>query len=251
MAKYEIPTVEDLVKAYNFLVQNIDDQASSGKNGDRAYGGIVRAGKGLLVESMAKGLVSIAWKNIGGDENRISFEKDPIIVPLKTKYLERIQNPIIKKHISDHIGEYFYRFKTDVHVYIDDELAIGVECKAYTENAMLKRIMVDFTFLRQAHPKADAVLLQLESQLGGDYGEIFKEPILGSASSRTIMSYFDVDLNIITLLEGERKVDAPIHKKDFFKSVSDASLQKTVEVFEELLRKRLANSTRTALQSLA
>ncbi len=37
---------------------------------DRAYGGIIRAGKGLLVESIAKSLVEIGWKELGFDFNK-------------------------------------------------------------------------------------------------------------------------------------------------------------------------------------
>ena len=50
------------------------------------------------------------------------------------------------------------------------------------------------------------------------------------------MSFFDVDLNIMTLLEGERKVDEPIHKEEFFKSLESKVLVKTVETIEELLK---------------
>jgi len=50
-------------------------------------------------------------------------------------------------------------------------MIMGIECKAYTENAMLKRILVDFTLLKSIVPKANCVLLQLESQLTGDYSK--------------------------------------------------------------------------------
>jgi hypothetical protein len=97
---------------------------------------------------------------------------------------------------------------------VDDQFKLAVECKAYTENAMLKRILVDFTLLKQVYPNLKFILLQLESQLGGDYssGKIIK---YGSPSTHTLLSYFDIDLNIITLLEGERKVDQPIHSHNF------------------------------------
>jgi len=67
------------------------------------------------------------------------------------------------------------------------------------------------------YPNVKFVLFQLESQLGGDYSEIYKKVKVGSPSVHTLLSYFDIDLNIITLLRGERKVDEPIHKEKFFK----------------------------------
>lgn len=40
-----------IIAAYDKLVKGIDDQAAMSR--DRAYGGIIRAGKGELVESIA------------------------------------------------------------------------------------------------------------------------------------------------------------------------------------------------------
>jgi len=230
-------TIEDLVNAYNLLVSGIEDKAMNPSADDeaRAYGGIVRAGKGLLVESLAKNIALIAWRELGGDPTRISFIKEIIKIPIKKDYIEKIKNPDVKKFIKNNVDKYFYRFKTDVHVHIDDKLVAGIECKAYTENAMMKRIMVDFTFLKQVFPDTKAILIQLESQLGGDYSDTKKGTTYGSFPTHTIMSYFDVDLNIITLLEGERKVDEPIHKQDYFKNLEKSSLDKAVNIVKEML----------------
>ena len=105
-----------------------------------------------------------------------------------------------------------------------------------SENAMIKRIMVDFTFFKKAHKNASTVLLQLESQLGGDYSDLSKKITYGSFPTHTILSYFDVDLNIITLLEGERRVDKPIHKKSFYKELKINSVERVVKLFKELLK---------------
>jgi hypothetical protein len=50
------------------------------------------------------------------------------------------------------------------------------------------------------------------------------------------MSYFDVDLKIITLLEGERKVDKPIHKKDYYKELKYESLYKAANELRDMLK---------------
>lgn len=235
----KIPTITDIVQAYNLLVKNIDSDAQHDEGG-RAYGGTVRSAKGKLVESIAKSLIQIAWHKLGGKVGRLSFEKKPIIVRLKEDYISKVQNPDVKAYIRNNLAKYIYKFRTDVHAYIDDKLVLGVECKAYAENAMMKRIMVDFTFLKEAHPKAEPVLLQLESQLGGDHSEIFREAVhFGSFPTHTILSHFDVNLNIITLLEGERKVDKPIHKGAFYKELKEKSVGNAVEVFKQLLSKSL------------
>lgn len=229
------PNTNKIVQAYNLLVRHIDDDARAGDS-LRAYGGAIRSAKGTLVEGIAKNIIEIAWANIGGKMRRLSFEKQPILVPIRQSYIDQIKDIGIKAYIQKNIHNYVYKFKTDIHINIDGKLIAGVECKAYTENAMLKRIAVDGMFLKQAHKQAHNILIQLESQLGGDYGDISKTTHYGSYPTHTILSYFkDVDLHIITLLEGERKVDKPIHKKKFYKKLEKESVEKAVKVFEKLL----------------
>ncbi len=59
-------SVDEILKAYEILVKGIEEDAS---DTERAYGGVVRAGKGKLVESIAKHAVGIAWENLSGDWN--------------------------------------------------------------------------------------------------------------------------------------------------------------------------------------
>jgi hypothetical protein len=52
----------------------------------------------------------------------------------------------------------------------------------------MKNILVDFTLLKSMMPNIDCVLLQLESQLTGDYSSPKHKITYGSYSSHTIMS---------------------------------------------------------------
>ncbi len=228
--------IAEIREAYNLLVSGIDEKAHvESEEGGRAYGGAVRSAKGILVEGIAKRLVEIAWDELGGNPKRLGFLKETVRIPLRPEYLKRVRPQEVAQYIRKHIKQYFYGLKTDVHVSIDGQLVMGIECKAYTENAMLKRILVDFTLLKHVAPRLKCVLLQLESQLAGDYSQPLKPVIYGSPSTHTLLSYFDVDLNIITLLEGERKVDKPIHKLEYFKEMTESALQKAVGTLKELL----------------
>ena len=135
------PSINKIVQAYNLLVRHIDDDARTG-DALRAYGGAIRSAKGALVEGIAKNIIEIAWVNIGGKMHRLSFEKQPILVPIRQSYIDQIKDAEIKAYIQKNIRNYVYKFKTDVHVNIDRKLIAGVECKAYAENAMLKRISI-------------------------------------------------------------------------------------------------------------
>jgi len=227
--------IKSFIKDYENLVKGIDKEAK--KSEGRAYGGMVRAGKGKLVESLAMDLIRIAWKELGSDLSRLSLKRKTVKIPIKREYVERVKSPEVKKIIEEHIKDFYYPLKTDVLVQVDGKFKIAIECKAYTENAMLKRILVDFTLLKQVYPDLAFVLFQLESQLGGDYSSASADHIkYGSPSTHTLLSYFDIDLNIITLLEGERKVDKPIHKPEYYKPLKEERLQMALKVIMDLLR---------------
>lgn len=223
--------LRSIIDVYNALVGKIEAKALNSR--DRAYGGIIRAGKGKLVESIGKALIEITWEELGM-KGKLEFRNKTIKIPLKKDYLKRIKSPEVKSYIQKNLDKIFYRIKPDIQVFVDDKFKISMECKTYTENAMLKRILVDSTLIKQVYPKVSFVLLQLESQLGGDYSQ-FTLGRFGSHPTHTLLSYFDIDLNIITLLKGERKVDQPIHKPKFFKPLELTSLKEAVNCFKDLL----------------
>jgi len=233
MKKKNLELLDNLVEAVNTKIQGIEIVAQVDE--ERAYGGIIRAAKGKLLEELCKEILKIAWNELGRDENLLSFNSQKVPIPLKKEYLKRIKSKEVKKWIKENYNDFIFNAQVDVHVFIKNQFVLGIECKSYTENAMIKRILVDFTLLKTVFPKLQCVLLQLESQLTGDYSQINKKVILGSHSTHTLLSYFDVDLNIITLLEGERKVNEPIHKPNSFKSLERNTLIKTIETMKSLL----------------
>ena len=223
-----------LIALYNKEVGNIDAVASG--SDARAYGGVVRAGKGKLVETMAQHIVALAWREVGGIGRRLSFQDiKRYQLHVLDDYVDML-TPEVAQHIIRSKNQHSYWAHVDKHVFVDGELVLGIECKAYTENAMLKRILVDFRLLMSLHPGLQCCLFQLESMLGGDYAYPLTSPRLGSPGSHVLMSFFpEVKLNIVTLLEGERKVKEPIHKSKFFKSLERASVDRAIEQFGELL----------------
>ena len=198
-------------------------------------GGILRAEKGKLVEDIAKSLVRLSWKKLKQNPDRLKIFGKKIKIPIKKDYVINLDNEI-RSYVEQNIKSYFYPYKPDVLVSIDGKNVLEIECKSYTENAMLKRILVDSTLIKTQFPEMQFVLLQLESQLGGDFSEL-KDVNVGSTSTHTLLSYFDIDLNILTLLEGERKVNKPVHKKEFFKELKRENLEKSVKVISEILKK--------------
>ncbi len=226
--------IQKIIEAYNKVILKIENKAKDSKTG-RAYGGIIRANKGKLVESIGHSLIQISWKRLKQEPSRLKILGKQFKIPIKKEYVESLRNEEVKEYIKQNINQYYYPYKPDITVSVDNKIILAMECKAYTENAMLKRILVDFTLLKSLYPNIKCVLLQLESQLGGDYSEL-KRVTLGSPSTHTLLSYFDIELHIVTLLKGERRVDKPIHKPEFFKPLTRKSVENAITVISKILK---------------
>lgn len=226
MINYLANNINTHIDAYDIFVSRLPQE----RRFEEAANFIKEA---FLIQT-ANALIEIAWRELGFDDGRLSTDRQTVKIPLKRGYLKRIKSLEVREYIKRNIKEFYYPLKTDLHVYIDGKFKIAIECKAYTENAMLKRILVDFTLFKQFYPNLTFILFQLESQLGGDYS-VFNNVSYGSPSTHTLLSYFDIELNIITLLEGERKVDKPIHKPEHYKSLRAESLLTARDVIKKLL----------------
>lgn len=179
-------------------------------------GGTLRSLKGTLVETMAEEMVLLAWKNIGGKPSRIKINK--------TKY-----------PISDGKGN-IYKLSQDKQIYIDNEFVLSVECKAYAEAAMYKRILADAFLLRTSFPKLQFCLFQLESMLGGDYSITIEHPNK-SSSVKALEHYFpNINMEVLTLLDGERRVHREIHRREFYKPLNPKRLKYAISYFENILK---------------
>ena len=84
--------LKNCIKAYDRVVKGIDTAAL--ESDDRAYGGIIRAGKGKLVESLAEALVETAWCSVlGQSKKRLEMNRSKMKIHLKDGYIDRIKDP--------------------------------------------------------------------------------------------------------------------------------------------------------------
>lgn len=176
--------------------------------------GAVRYTKGKIVEEITKDIIKIAWSKTSPDETRLRMDKKKIII--KT---------------NDEV----YKLSQDIHVYIDDIFRISVECKSYTEVAMYKRVLVDASLMKKAVPTINAFfVVQLENFLGGDYGK--KVEPKGSESVITLNRLFpEVNMTVVTLLDGDRDIKRPLHKPEYFKPLRDERPNYAVEQFRRAM----------------
>jgi len=225
--------LEELIKEYNAVVKVIDRTGRD--SADRAYGGVVRMAKGGLQEYLTEEIVKLAWESIGGNPFLLNINSAKVTIPMQDTYIANIADEEIRNHILEYRTNYTYQLSVDKHIFINNKFAIAIECKAYAENAMMKRILVDFMLLKTRYPDLKTFLFQLESQLGGDYSKL-NSVTFGSYPTHTLASYFPtVDLKIVTFLRGERRVDEPIHKEDYFKPLEKEQLQRVLLTMQEAL----------------
>lgn len=227
--------LDDLIETYQRTTEVMEHGAAKAvKEDGRAYGGFIRATKGKLQEFISNDLVHVAWNvELAKDPKRLSINSDKIRIPLKLEYVETIRDRTVKNYILSNIQRYYYGLSVDKHVFIDGKMILGIECKAYTENAMIKRILVDFHLLKTKVPNLLCYLFQLESQLGGDYSSEVKKP-KGSAPTLTLMSHFpDVNLNIVTLFPPRKNIDEYHFPRELTVDKLERALVVLVSIFQK------------------
>ena len=221
--------INSIVAEHEEVLKNVEQDAAH--QTERAYGGVIRSSKGQWVEHLTEQIINLAWRRLDGDISRLEVNSQKHKIPLRQEYLENLDDEV-REHILSS-DDYFYSASVDKQVFVDNNFVMAIECKTYTENAMLKRILVDFWLLKSMFPDMSSYLFQLESHLGGDYQE-HNEVTYGSRSSHTLMSYFlGVDLRIFTFLEGERNVDRPIHKPEYYKPLKKERVIAAIDLLAE------------------
>ena len=199
--------------------------------------GQTRGAKGMLVEHIVNAIVRLAWHEIGGEASRFNIQRQTGEIAIEEAYIQNLTPETVRNHIERNREKYIYKVELDRAVQIDDELILGIECKSYIENAMLKRTLKDFELIAKLlYPKLLFCVFQLENSLGGDYGDAGKLVQLGSESTHTLLSHTpEVHLEIITLLDGDRKSNREIHKQQYFKELPVENVEVCVNKFRTLL----------------
>lgn len=221
------PDYESIVDLYTDSIYSMYDMTP----------GQIRGAKGALVENIADAIVSLAWHEIGGELDRFDIRKRTGEIKIEEEYVKSLTPEIVRNHIQENRGRYIYKIAFDRAVEIDKTLVLGIECKSYIENAMFKRTLKDFELVvKVLYPKLLFCVFQFENSLGGDYGEASKRVHLGSESTHTLLSHTPtVHLEIITLLEGNRKSSRPIHKRQYFKPLPMENVESCISKFKVLL----------------
>ena len=199
-------------------------------------GGQTRGKKGAFVENIIEAIVRLSWDELGGVANRLNIEKQTEPIAIEENYVKNLKYEYLRHHIRLNKNKYIYKVEFDRAVEIDNNLVLAIECKAFTDNTMLRRTLRDFELASIANPKLLFCLFQLENALGGDYGDPNKSEYLGSESTHTLMSHSPtVSLEIITLLDSNHHPTGLLHKPEHFKELPVENVITCVSKFRILL----------------
>jgi len=199
-----------------------------------------RSVKGSGFEDLVKSVIKYNWEYIlFQDPTRLVIgEKRLYTAPISLmdiknslyyqKSPKQIQKIMVQKNkkMKTHLD-------TDVRVYIDNVLVMGVEVKAYCDMAMFSRVIETFSFLKEEYNEVECCLVQFENALGGNFS-ILDDKREGSPTVHHHLLTIDKinkngcplsPNNIVSLLPGRRNSYAPIHdtsyRKEFSKKVFD------------------------------
>lgn len=201
-------------------------------------GGQIRGAKGELVENMVDAITQLAWYEMGGKANRFNIRRQIRKIAINEDYVKNLRSEYIRDHIEQNKEQYTYKIELDKAVEIDNNLILGIECKSYMDNTMLRRTLKDFELVvKLLYPKLFFCVFQLINGLGGDYGEVRKQRQLGSRSTHTLMSYTpEINLEIITLLDGKMDPKRSIHDPKYFKELPVENIEICVNKFKNILK---------------
>ena len=220
------PDYESIIDLYTERVRSMFGQT----------GGQIRGKKGKLTEILLEAIVSLAWYEMGGDAGRFNIEKRRVPIHIDENYVKNLMPESTRNYVAENVDKYIFRLELDEVVEIDNQSVLAIECKAYTENTMLRRTLKDFELVLKLYPKLRFCLFQLENSLGGDYGDPNKWEYLGSKSTHTLMSHSPtISLEIITLLDDNHGRTGSIHIPEYFKELPVKNVATCVRKFRALL----------------
>lgn len=211
----KVPTIAKIKKKYENAIFSTQRAYSNRHKEDTA--GAVRYEKGKIVEEMTKDLIIIAWSELGKDLNKLQFNRKKIKVRFNPSDID------------------YYGLSQDIHVFIDKDFRISIECKSYTEVAMYKRILTDSFLLKKSIPSIRAFfVVQLENFMGGDYGKRIEAT--GSKSVRALNKFFPgISIKVLTLVDGDRDINKPLHNPKYYKPLNKKRLRYAINEFKKAL----------------
>mgnify|MGYP001237056295 CR=1 FL=1 len=217
------------------------DQTLSGNI--QSSGGKKRAAKANLTKDVFSKIINYCIKETSSNYKLINKESE-----LPTEIKKRLPKLLVSEEYKKHKKVEFKQHQInekgvdyDAFIIEKDELKMLIEYKSYTETSMLRRVLFDAWIAKDYGLEAKYCLCMLETSMGfKKRGEKKSELDLSyqSHAFRDFMiKHHDVDIDILILLDGQRKSQEDIAEEKYRKKIPIEKLKFIVNYFKEFLKK--------------
>ena len=209
----------------------------------QSSGGKKRAAKANLTKDVFSKIINYCIKETSSNYKLINKESE-----LPTEIKKRLPKLLVSEEYKKHKKVEFKQHQInekgvdyDAFIIEKDELKMLIEYKSYTETSMLRRVLFDAWIAKDYGLEAKYCLCMLETSMGfKKRGEKKSELDLSyqSHAFRDFMiKHHDVDIDILILLDGQRKSQEDIAEEKYRKKIPIEKLKFIVNYFKEFLKK--------------
>ena len=226
--------LEKLKDQIDNILLNLGDKVSKTKSKtERKSGGIKRGIKSITVEKIYSLIISHAIKEIKSKCKLVRY-KD---LPLELKNFNKLNTSAFYEkefnlNFSNEEKKKGYIDKYDGYIVNENKIVMILEYKAYLENAMLKRCLLDAVFAQTVNEKIKYCICMLETSVQQNDRDI-------GYNSHSLMSFFyekfKTKIHMLLLLDGKRGINKDITEIKFVKKVNIHKLIEAVNFFKSNL----------------
>jgi len=201
---------------------------------NRKSGGIKRGIKGSTVRKIYSLIINHAIEETKSKYKLVMYKDLPKeikkfnILKVPKKYEDKYN-----LNFSDEEKSKGYECQYDGYIVFENKLVMLVEYKAYFENAMIKRCLMDATFAQLVDKKIIYCLCALETQVLQDGREI-------GYNSHSLRNFFyekfKTEIEVLFLLDEARIIGRDITEKENVKEVNIDKLKKAVNYFIDFVK---------------
>ena len=209
----------------------------------QSSGGKKRAAKANLTKDVFSKIINYCIKETSSNYKLINKESE-LPTEIKKRLPKLLVSEEYKKHKKVEFKQHQIKEKGvdyDAFIIEKDELKMLIEYKSYTEKSMLRRVLFDAWIAKDYGLEAKYCLCMLETSMGfkkrGEKKSELDISYQSHAFRDFMIKHHDVDIDILILLDDQRKSKEDIAEEKYRKKIPIEKLKLIINYFKEFLKK--------------
>ena len=209
----------------------------------QSSGGKKRAVKANLTKDVFSKIINYCIKETSSNYKLIN-KKSELPTEIKKRLPKLLVSEEYKKHKKVEFKQHQIKEKGvdyDAFIIEKDELKMLIEYKSYTETSMLRRVLFDAWIAKDYGLEAKYCLCMLETSMGfkkrGEKKSELDISYQSHAFRDFMIKHHDVDIDILILLDDQRKSKEDIAEEKYRKKIPIEKLKLIINYFKEFLKK--------------